>query len=264
MMGPFGAGIYLYKEYTGLGVSHYQVNIFWSYGVFGGTWTGQALSATFTDGYGVQTSLANQGQTCASTTALSGCTANTGCFNNYKQVVSHNTDFLSVNFSSINSAITASQTWGLANLYFVLSLCEATCNTCTGPAHDECLSCVPYLFLQGSVCILACPFFTMADTRECVSSCPAYYFGNSYNNYCEQCPDGCPTCINQSECVVWNSADDPSNTFLDLLPLWIVILILLMALLALLIWKLCFARKHFNEVMEEEVIDRRKKDSGNN
>ena len=40
MMGPFGVDIYLYKEYTGLGVGHYQVNVFWSYGVFGGTWAG--------------------------------------------------------------------------------------------------------------------------------------------------------------------------------------------------------------------------------
>ena len=49
---------------------------------------------------------------------------------------------------------------------------------------------------------------------------------------------------------------------LDLLPLWITLLILFMALLALLVWKLCFGRKHFNEVMEEEVIDHRKKNRG--
>ena len=97
--------------------------MFWSYGIFGSTWIGEALSAIFVDSNGVVSQLANQGQTCASTTALTGCTGTVGCFNNYQQTISHNSDFLSVNFSSFGSAILATQTWGLSNLYIVLSLC---------------------------------------------------------------------------------------------------------------------------------------------
>jgi hypothetical protein len=80
MMGPFGVNEYVYKEFTGLGTNHFQVDIFWSYGLFGG-WGGEALSAIFIDGSGGVTMQANQGQTCATSTALAGCTGSTGCFN---------------------------------------------------------------------------------------------------------------------------------------------------------------------------------------
>lgn len=132
MMGSFGTGQYVYKQFTGLGTNHYQVNVFWSYGIFGG-WSGESLSATFIDGNGGTTMQANQGQTCASSTALTGCTGNIGCFNNKIQTISHSTDSISVNFSSVGSAITASKTWAVNNLIVVISICHTTCLTCTGP-----------------------------------------------------------------------------------------------------------------------------------
>ena len=57
----------------------------------------------------------------------------------------------------------------------------------------------------------------------------------------------------------WDEDGDPSNYFLDLLPLWITLCILIMAILAVLIWKFCLSKKNFNDKMEEEVIDHRKK-----
>lgn len=57
----------------------------------------------------------------------------------------------------------------------------------------------------------------------------------------------------------WDEDGDPSNVIMDLLPLWITLCILIMAILAVLIWKFCLSKKNFNDKMEEEVIDHRKK-----
>lgn len=183
MLGPFNVNQYVYKEFTGLGTNHYQIDVFWSYGLFGG-WGGEALSAIFTDGNGGVTMQANQGQTCSSTTALAGCSGTIGCFNNKLQSFAHSTDSISVNFSSIGSAMTVAQTWAINNLNIVISICHTICLTCSGPTANECLSCISGLFLRGSTCIITCPLYTMVDTRTCVSGCPTYYFLNTYNNFC--------------------------------------------------------------------------------
>lgn len=57
----------------------------------------------------------------------------------------------------------------------------------------------------------------------------------------------------------WDEDGDPSNAIMDLLPLWITLCILILAILAVLIWKFCLSKKNFNDKMEEEVIDHRKK-----
>lgn len=96
---------------------------------------------------------ANQGQTCGSTTALSGCTGTIGCFNNKQQTISHNTDTISVNFTSDGSAMTSALTWAVNNLYIVVSICHSNCLTCTASTAYDCLSCQPGLFLRGSTCV---------------------------------------------------------------------------------------------------------------
>jgi hypothetical protein len=103
------------------------------------------LSAIFTDGNGVITQLANQGQQCtaAGTPAVfTGC--NSGCFLNKNLAITHNSDFLSVNFSSMGSAISTSssiQSWGIKDLLIIVSKCDATCLTCFGSLPTNCMSC---------------------------------------------------------------------------------------------------------------------------
>ena len=123
-LGPFVANNYVYKAFSGLGTTHFKVDVFWSFGIFG-TWNNQQLSAIFIDGAGEVTQLANQGQSCGTTqTSLIGCTtANTGCFLNKNIVITHSNDFLSVNFSSMGSAISTSsavQAWGVKDLIIVV------------------------------------------------------------------------------------------------------------------------------------------------
>lgn len=187
-LGPFVANNYIYKSFSGMGTSHFKVDVFWSFGIFG-TWTGQQLSAIFIDGNGTVTQLPNQGQSCgASQITLTGCTtSNTGCFVNKNIVIVHNTDFLSVNFSSMGSAISTSsavQSWGVKDLLIVVSKCDSSCLTCFGSLATNCASCPSGLYLQGSICILSCPFYAMPATGSCLTSCPAYYYTNTYNSFC--------------------------------------------------------------------------------
>ncbi len=257
-LGPFVANNYVFKTISGIGTNHYQIDVFWSYGIFG-TWAGQQLSAIFIDSNGGITQLLNQGQTCAPSVAFTSCIISSGCFKNYNLQITHSTDTLSFNFSSMGSAISTTstiQSWGVKDLYVVVSLCNVTCLTCSGPASTNCLSCPIGTNLQGTVCILNCPFYTMPATRTCVTSCPTNYYINTYNNYCEICALECQTCINSTDCVTWNVGYDPEDSLLKkYLSLWIILIVIGVVLIGILIWKICCSKKTFYDTMEEEVID---------
>jgi hypothetical protein len=62
----------------------------------------------------------------------------------------------------------------------------------------------------------------MSTTRQCVGSCPATYYLNSLNNYCEPCMTGCSVCISGFSCINWSSdSANPSNLWSDYLGIWI-------------------------------------------
>lgn len=153
---------------------------------------------------------ANQGQNCASggpaLTTMTGCSTNdNGCFRYYTQTLTHNTDYLSVNFSSMGSATTSPQVWTVTDLVIVISTCNSTCLTCSGPTATDCLSCPSGFYLLGSTCILTCPYKTMPSNRTCLTACPSYFYSNSYNGFCEPCPSGCPSCSNSTNCMNWGN-----------------------------------------------------------
>jgi len=185
---------------------------------------------------------------------MSGCSApsTSSCFRNKNINIVHNTDFLSVNFSSMGSAISTSTTlksWGIKDLLIVVSKCDASCLTCFGSLATNCMSCQSGLYLQGSICILNCPFYTMPATGTCITSCPAYYYINTYNNFCEPCPINCPTCLNSTTCVDWSEGNDLKNVGRDYLAVWIILGILGLILISILLWKYCFSKKTFYDAM---------------
>lgn len=65
--------------------------------------------------------------------------------------------------------------------------CHKSCKECMGPQPMDCLSCNTYFYLLHS-------------TKECVSSCPQYYYENKDNNVCERCHPSCLTCEGKSIC----------------------------------------------------------------
>jgi hypothetical protein len=200
ILGKFVLNSYVYKVFTGLGLNHYSINVLWTYTLFG--LTTNTITRTMIDGVGTVVNTLADPISCAGNSAtITGCFTGSLCFSNRNILVNHNTDSLLVNFSAVGSTFStnpATNSWGIQSLFIVLNLCDPTCATCSGATATTCLSCVPGLFLQGSVCIGICPFYTMPVERLCVVACPAYYFLNTLNNYCESCPPGCPGCISST------------------------------------------------------------------
>jgi hypothetical protein len=203
MMGPYVRNDYISKIYNGLGTNHYSIDIFYGFGLMGGNWANNSLTTIVIDGNGNQVIGSVQGQTCATTQGMTPCSNNVGCYKNYHLTLSHVTDFLSLQFTAVGSSIdtnVTNQSWGLTNLVILLHICDPTCLTCFSSTSTSCSSCASGLSLQGSVCILACPYYTIPASGLCVMSCPAYYFLNSANNYCESCPSGCSVCTLANTC----------------------------------------------------------------
>lgn len=48
----------------------------------------------------------------------------------------------------------------------------------------------------------------MSDTRVCVAACPINYYTNTYNSYCEPCPEGCSACSSSSACLEWTTEEE--------------------------------------------------------
>ena len=71
------------------------------------------------------------------------------------------------------------------------SICHGSCNTCSGPKKDDCLSCPPGKRLFSGEC-----------TED---ACPVSYFEISYDNRleCKKCHDACKTCSGPShrQCI---------------------------------------------------------------
>ncbi|EWS75787.1 zinc finger lsd1 subclass family protein (macronuclear) [Tetrahymena thermophila SB210] len=59
------------------------------------------------------------------------------------------------------------------------SLCDSSCNTCSGPSNINCLSCTGNTYLYQNQCIL---------------NCPSNYYGNNQNKQCTQCDPTCYLC----------------------------------------------------------------------
>lgn len=182
MLGTLGSNSYVTKTFTGLGVNHYQVSVLYGYALLGSTaWT-QQLSLQLIDGTGtIITDL--QTPSCAATT-LSGCLYSAGCYQSYsKSSMVYSSDSLTLNFS-LSTTLSAGQAWGIRDIVIILALCDPSCATCTSNAPNTCLTCASGYYFSGILCVSICPFYTLPETGNCVTSCPVNYFLNSVNNYC--------------------------------------------------------------------------------
>lgn len=131
--------------------------------------------------------------------------------------------------------------------------CHYSCVTCSGTLFTDCTSCIDGLYLSGTVCVASCDVLTAPQTKSCVYGCPAYYFQRG--SVCELCPENCKYCSSAEVCDEWEDGYDPNNIILDLMPLWITTGVVFLALVSLLIWRLCLGKKTFSNSVEEEIID---------
>lgn len=78
--------------------------------------------------------------------------------------------------------------------------CHKSCKECMGPQPTDCLSCNTHFYLLHS-------------TKECVSSCPQYYYENKDDNVCERCHSSCLTCEGKSVCSALRKKRGHQNTW---------------------------------------------------
>lgn len=73
---------------------------------------------------------------------------------------------------------------------FVCSACSPECLACYGPSNNSCTACTTIVdsFGQSKV------YFKQPTLDLCDTACPLGYFGNSANNLCEACQNGCVSC----------------------------------------------------------------------
>lgn len=62
--------------------------------------------------------------------------------------------------------------------------CHSTCETCTGPTENDCLSCAPNLLLQNN---------------KCVNTCDKGYFMEA--GACTLCLHTCNQCVSRMNCT---------------------------------------------------------------
>lgn len=70
--------------------------------------------------------------------------------------------------------------------------CDATCGTCTGAGTRDCISCLP-------IAETSTPYWLGQDGLrrtggQCLTACPAGFFGNAVAGVCSRCYGSCATC----------------------------------------------------------------------
>ena len=110
--------------------------------------------------------------------------------------------------------------------------CHPSCQSCTGPLENQCLSCSPNYFRTNHACVTSCPsgtflldnkcvhcidncsrctskmtcdlcaynLYFLSDHLRCVHQCPDSYFEDAATRKCEKCPQNCNECHSRSVC----------------------------------------------------------------
>jgi hypothetical protein len=105
----------------------------------------------------------------------------------------HDNENLLVEFKTMGAT---GKCWGMREVSLTLKLCDDRCNSCTGPANFECLSCVDqYFFLSGYCIFCNVGYFLVSQqclpchitcgecfrsSKESCTNCfpPEYFLGN--------------------------------------------------------------------------------------
>ncbi len=150
MLGSLGSNSYVKKTFSGLGINHYQLTVYYGYAIMSPiTWT-RPLLLQLIDETGTTT---NDTYTpnCV-LDGLVGCLWSLGCYKNYAKTVAYSSNSLTLNFV-LATTLTTGQAWGIRDIVIVLAKCDASCATCTAGAATNCLTCAAGLYFSGTRCI---------------------------------------------------------------------------------------------------------------
>lgn len=280
--GQYANSDFLFKNYTGIALNHYAVVVRFNVGYVGAWTDADYLRLTLIDPYGSTdydyryycgnytkwNNATNSSYFTSDAENINGEVGNaTDCVRIREYTLTHNTSYLALNFSALNSESNpAVAFWGIKELIVATKDCHAYCLTCFGGLNTQCLSCAVGFYLQGNVCLPVCDpnLYVVPDLRSCVSQCPSRYFGAMNNTIktCLPCQSGCAMCSDSSICLAWDGQEAyVPNLWKDKMEFWILLIMVLCGLIGFVIYKLI--RKALPSDIEENMMTKSDdKDSG--
>jgi hypothetical protein len=280
--GQYASADYLAKNYSGIALNHYAVVVRFNVGFVGAWSETDYLRLALTDINGatnfdfkyycgsgsVYDNVTNITSSTDLAENINGEVGNaTDCVRIKEYTLVHNTSYLALQFSALNSETNpAVAFWGIKELIVATKDCHGYCLTCFGGLNTQCLSCAAGYYLQGNVCLPVCDsnLYVVIDARLCVSQCPSRYFAttNGTLKVCANCQSGCALCSDSSTCLAWDGQEAyVPNLWKDKMEFWILLILVLCALIGYVIFRV--VKKALPSDLEENMMTKSDdKDSG--
>jgi hypothetical protein len=144
------------------------------------------------------------------------------------------------------------QYWGIFDLNIATIDCNSLCASCfSSNAATTCTSCAMGSFLTGNTCgpcsggLLQLPNYNPLLGGFCVATCPPGYYVSGVA--CVACQTGCLNCTSATVCLLTTtSSTSQSSLWQNLMPLWIIIIIVGILLVFGIFWRACCEKKNIN------------------
>lgn len=238
-------GGFLSKTYN-TPINHYMVVLRYNLIFMGNSW-----STADTMTVAVDSNVTSFNYKCANPTVI--CTSR-DCPKIGEIKATHNASTAVVTFTS-NILNTSGSSWGISNLIVVLLTCNASCNTCFGPAAHQCLSCSNTSFLLGNTCVKQCPVMSVPSLNLCTPACPGGFYPVTTTSTCSPCSKGCSVCTGplQKNCIL--DVNEPS-LWEQQKQFWIFLIVLgcLIVAVALIFLVLKRRREKIGNSLKERII----------
>ena len=122
-------------------------------------------------------------------------------------VNSHTSTTFELKFIALFDSLPDDESWGIRDIRISLKMCDTTCKTCSGPASNNCLTCLTNAVLSSSTC--ACRDYYYHKPH----GSPPTPFSGSTSGSCARCDITCKTCSGgtSTDCLTCDSPDSPSG-----------------------------------------------------
>jgi hypothetical protein len=122
-------------------------------------------------------------------------------------VDSHTSTTFELKFIAVFDSELYDESWGIRDIRISLKMCDTTCKTCSGPASNNCLTCLTNAFLSSNTCTCRDYYYHKPH-----GSPPTPYSGSTSGS-CARCDITCKTCSGgtSTDCLTCDSPDSPSG-----------------------------------------------------
>lgn len=122
-------------------------------------------------------------------------------------VTTHTAPTFGLKFIGNFDSAETDESWGIRDLRITLKMCDTTCDTCSGAASNNCLSCLTNALLTSGTCTCREYYY-----HKPYGSPPTPYKGSA-SGYCARCDISCNTCDGGTsiDCLTCDSPDSFSG-----------------------------------------------------